>query len=1015
MLKLKDILVLKNFSISISICLILVFVSLPSLSYCQEAQQPRQHTFGEEQDYRVATGLFRDSLFQLAESELEAYLEKYPESLHRAEVMFLRAECFFFMERYNEALKYYDELLLNYPQSTFAPKGYFRKGETYLRLKKYNAAVDAFKLILDRYPDSEYVGEAAYWIAESYSGAQDYQNALKYYTFSYEQGTKNRIRDYAIFAIAWTYQSLERYKDAIAWYDTLQSVCPTSPLNEKACFNKAECFAQMKDYSSALTTLQNCRVAGKGDTASFDFMIAEYLFALERFPEAEMQYELFLQSYPDHPRFSEAKYGLGWSLFKQKRYRQAANVFKEVGSGTNDFSGAANFQYGKTLKQLGQRDSALIVFEDLAEHEIKNEWREKALLEAGLIYFEDNNIVQAKECFQKILSGDQTSSVANDALRWLGECSLVENKFEDAGKSFARVVADTTATDELRAVSLFQLARCAYLERQYGAAMSHFEKFLQLYPNHTLALDALFWLGESEYQSGKYQFAIKHYQQILDRGKNQYVENAYYGIGWSYYKLNRTSDAIETFEKLLVAYPKGKFALDARLRIADAYYAQKEYKNAATNYRLAIRMFPDSVGIDYAYYQLGQSYYRLQDYSEAYKAFEGLIATMPNSPYADDAQYSMGYINLQQREFTDAIKDFQSLIRKYPLSDIIPKAYYSIGDCFYNSKNYSAARRSYEEIIQRFPRNPLVPDAITAMYYCFVAERNESAIFPVIDSYLSKYSDYEPAEKVWLKKCEFLVLHKQYSKAAEQYSAFTEKYPRSQFLLDAYFNLAKVYLEMGNQTKAREVFENVISLPSASENEKCKARLQAAELLTNERLFEQAISYLNPCLSSSNAEIAAEACGRMGMIYSYQGKHSEAINYFDRAIEKYPKASFTDAVRILRAQEYCNNKNYSAAEKLLQEVIASKRDTLGAEAYCLLGDVYFAKGEYENAIRTYLRVKYLFPSLDLFIGKAYIGLGKSYEALGDKTQARKMYNEVLQLRIDEAIVNEARTRLQGLQ
>lgn len=1001
---------------SFALCFALLFCLFHANA--QDISPLQKSALQEEQDYLVAAGLLRDSLFQLAEVELESFLRTYPNSIHIQEVAFWRVECSFFLGRYEEAVAGYAQYVARYPRSNFVPKAYFRQGEALLRQKKYSKAVEAFKQILDKYPDTEYIGEAAYWIGESYAGAAEYQDALKYYRFSYEQGRKNRVYDYALYSLGWTYQKLGNYHKALMWYDSLRSYSQSDVLLLQACFRSAECYSSLKDFSAALTQIQKCRTIGGGeeDQAKVEFLIAEYFYQAGKYKEAQQQYEQFLQRYPENSQSMEARYGLAWSLSKQKEYRKALLEFSAIaGSAESPLSIPAKFEVGRLYRILQKNDSALAVYMSVAERAQQADWREKALLEAGVIYYEKGNVQKARECFQAIETRKATSNVGADARRWLGECFFAEKKYADAAITFERVAYDSTVREELRALTLYQAGRSYYLAKQYPTASEKFKMYLTLYPAHELASEGYYWLAESEYRRGNYTSALEWYTKIITQEKSPYRIHAYYGIGWSYYKLNQYNNAIQAFEKLLLLEPKGRYALDARLRIADAYYAQKDYKKAASSYRLAMRMFPDSAGIDYAAYQAGQSFYRMQDYSQAYASFEALVKMNPRSSYADDACYAMGYINLQQREFSDAIKDFQTLIQKFPQSDIIPKAYYSLGDCYYNLKNYSAARRAYAEILRRFPSHELASDAITALYYSLVAEQKESEIYQVIDEYLERYSDEKPAEKVMLKKAELLKNERKYEQALKTYMLFTERYPTSATLSTALFALAETHVEMNNTAKALETYGQMAANERIPQIDRLKARLKSAEIYCNSGNYQKAEENLKQCLLAADREVAAEAYTKLGFVAEAQGRESEALTLYENLVRTYPNAKPTDNARLALARLYVKRQLFSDAKSLLEQVSSTRKDTLAAEAYCALGDLALLENNPSAALKSYLRVKYLFPSDEEYLGRAYLGMGRAYEKMKNTEEARKMYNAILRLHVSRQLESEARKYLEQLQ
>jgi len=142
--------------------------------------------------------------------------------------------------------------------------------------------------------------------------------------------------------------------------------------------------------------------------------------------------------------------------------------------------------------------------------------------------------------------------------------------------------------------------------------------------------------------------------------------------GWSAQKLyaeakdnlnNRNYElAIKYYEKLEARYPYGRFAQQAQLEIAYAYYKDNEPAQAITAVGRFIKLHPNHPSVDYAYYLKGLAnfnddlgwtgYVSGQDMSErdpkaareAFDAFKELVTRFPESRYAPDAVARMNYL-----------------------------------------------------------------------------------------------------------------------------------------------------------------------------------------------------------------------------------------------------------------------------------------------------------------------------------------------------------------------------------
>lgn len=120
--------------------------------------------------------------------------------------------------------------------------------------------------------------------------------------------------------------------------------------------------------------------------------------------------------------------------------------------------------------------------------------------------------------------------------------------------------------------------------------------------------------------------------------------------------------AITYFEKLEARFPYGRYAQQAQLEVAYAYFRQQEAASAIAACDRFIRLHPNHPNVDYAYYLKGLAnfnedlgllgYISNQDLSErdpraardSFDAFKDLVSKFPESRYTPDATARMNYL-----------------------------------------------------------------------------------------------------------------------------------------------------------------------------------------------------------------------------------------------------------------------------------------------------------------------------------------------------------------------------------
>ena len=124
--------------------------------------------------------------------------------------------------------------------------------------------------------------------------------------------------------------------------------------------------------------------------------------------------------------------------------------------------------------------------------------------------------------------------------------------------------------------------------------------------------------------------------------------------------------AIKLYEKLEARYPYGRFAQQAQLEIAYAYYKDKDVASAIAAADRFIKLHPNHPNVDYAYYLKGLANFNDdlglmgklagsvtgQDMTErdpktsreSFDSFRDLITRFPNSKYTPDSIERMNYL-----------------------------------------------------------------------------------------------------------------------------------------------------------------------------------------------------------------------------------------------------------------------------------------------------------------------------------------------------------------------------------
>jgi tol-pal system protein YbgF len=137
-----------------------------------------------------------------------------------------------------------------------------------------------------------------------------------------------------------------------------------------------------------------------------------------------------------------------------------------------------------------------------------------------------------------------------------------------------RVKSDTTDTTAAASGAnpeprqLYDQAYQDLSRGNYDLAKSGFEEYLKLYPDTELADNALYWLGEVEYNQHNFQPALEYFQQVETRyPQGNKVPAALFKLALCQQQLKQADEAKATFQRLIQQYPGSPEAAQAKAKM----------------------------------------------------------------------------------------------------------------------------------------------------------------------------------------------------------------------------------------------------------------------------------------------------------------------------------------------------------------------------------------------------------------------------------------------------------------
>ena len=203
--------------------------------------------------------------------------------------------------------------------------------------------------------------------------------------------------------------------------------------------------------------------------------------------------------------------------------------------------------------------------------------------------------------------------------------------------------------------------------------------------------------------------------------ENQFAE------GERLFKKDRFLEANERFRILKNRHPYSIYAALATLRIADVYFAEESYLEAASAYRVFLDLYPRHKESPYAVFRTGESNYALipdtidRDISSAHtaiQAYRRLLREYPKSKYEERANKNVVQLRrfLAEKEayiadfyfirdqFTAAAGRYRGILDKFSGLGHNEVSLFRLAFSYQKLGTFTRASEAIEHLLLRFPK-----------------------------------------------------------------------------------------------------------------------------------------------------------------------------------------------------------------------------------------------------------------------------------------------------------------------
>jgi TolA-binding protein len=777
---------------------------------------------------------------------------------------------------------------------------------------------------------------------------------------------------------------------------------PTSSAENKRDSTSSGSAAEPDDETKNRVANDEIRLAPNGpaegqnsaDPAKAQLAIADGLYVRKLYDLAAPEYEKYLGQYPgdssrpsamyrladcysklgqDAPALStyrlliteigngefvgSAAFRLASRAFDQKDFQDAAPLYAKAyeNAKSSEVKITARYYQGKCLELTNKKTEAKSAYDEVARTRENNPYRDAARLSVAYFALESNQKEQALDLFENLASDATKPVVKAEAMTRAGILAEDLKKRDRAEQLFKSTIA-LNAEGKWKQIAQLELMKLEYDGDKFSQILDSYAKNLNALGDETKP-GVLLIVANSYRQIGKHQKALEIYNQLIRQySATAEATDARYQRLLALDQLRDPSLAKEV-DTFLATGPTRDRADKAKLLKAQALVQQNEFGLGAKLYlELINSSLPDGYKAD-CYYAAGYAFSQVQDRERAIQAFSGLIEHFPTYKNVSKALLKRALLYQEAKNYHAALQDFSTIIESYGNSDERETALLQKGLTLGQQGEYAEMNDAFQQLLKEFPNGA---GAAQADYWigwtAFDQKRYADAIAPLIDARKHNPSEYD--EKVSLRLIYCYQTLNQPANAAQEVDALVKNDPkRISLVIDACRWLGGVFYDAKQYADAAKYLVLITKNLDKTAFDKV-AWLTLANAQNQLQAFPQAITSANSYL-----EQATDPTDR-------------AHGFIALSSAQLGAKQFDDATR--------------AAEQALN---LQPEGRLNAEARMCVGEIEFARGNYENAAKSYLSVAVLYEDPEV-TPKALERAYQAFQQAGNQDQASKTLSEL---------------------
>jgi len=909
-----------------------------------------------------------------AEQTLEQMKVNYPNSQSNLEVAtFSVLTAMVKQNKLDEAIAGYEKIATTSktPANRAAALGYI--AQTQVSYGRLEDAERTYRRLLRAFPDDEeQKRNAELGIASVLKQQRKYKQALQAYQQLYEQYDDAEVRYQALSNIAKINEETGRPDQAREAYRKLREQLPDHP-NAQA---------------TAISGLANLMARG-GD---IDGAIGMYRQVLDLDADTSIKIA--------------ALNSVAQLYIQQGRYEQARGVFEELAqnySQQNELAMSARMGEADTLRQNGDYEGALKIYDKLLAQSGDPASKMRIRMSMARIKLDQKLYDEARAIFEEIRDNQAADATMRvDAQSGIADLLRRTGDLEGAAAIYQEV-ANKADDDNIRQFAKNAVAQIRIEQGRLAEAERIFREMNREHgDNVMIRVDALMGLGDVLNKRGQYEQALETYNQVRKISPGaQHDLWALTAIAQTYLAQRRYDDAIGVYREILSEHGDNHNArIDAELGIANVLKDKRSDQEAITAYQKIIENYPEAGQVYWALSGLAQLYALTGEVDKAAETYREIKRRFPeNAQGLADAQLNFANLMKNSGRREEAEAAFNQVVETHPGSSQAAFAMEGLAQLSVEEQDYDGALAVYRKMIETYRNDPqIVFNARLGVGQVQNIRGDQEAATATYREALDNAPGNQSRVRALNMIAQSYMAQQQNTKAREIFEQIIKEFPNNEdALADARIGLGNALMQEQQPAKARSYYRQVAQdfrgrpRASAALQSLASAEIALGNIDAIDDIVEQLISD-HPNDPNAVINVRMNAANKLRS----EGKRAEALAQIEQIVKRYPTVPQTAWALHFQAQVEVEQQNFEEAAAVYNRVIEQYDSNLNAviDAYFGLAEIDRMQRKLDEALAGYQKVVDQFPNYQQAIN-ALNAIAQIYGERRQYLQQQAAYEKII--------------------